>query len=270
MCRLTLSVCATAWLGLLAATAGCSSGPPAQSPATGGLSPLRDSRQVVLVVSDDWDATSAQLQCYARDGLARPWRPVGDRIPVSLGRTGLAWGRGLHGNSPLPGPDKREGDGKAPAGVFDLPLVFGYAAKEEAGGVKLPYLALTPQVVGVDDVKSRHYNRIVRTDETAKDWDSAEAMRRDDGLYEWGVLVNHNASPVLPGAGSCIFLHVWRGEGKPTAGCTAMSRPHMVALATWLDPQAKPVLVQLPRAAYQRLASPWGLPAWTNVAASSL
>jgi L,D-peptidoglycan transpeptidase YkuD (ErfK/YbiS/YcfS/YnhG family) len=100
----------------------------------------------------------------------------------------------------------------------------------------------------------------VRTDQVTKDWDSAETMLRPDGLYEWGVVEGHNLPPTQPGAGSCLFLHIWRGLGKPTSGCTSMSRQEMVRLARWLDPNEKPVLVQLPMEAYLTLAKPWGLP----------
>jgi L,D-peptidoglycan transpeptidase YkuD (ErfK/YbiS/YcfS/YnhG family) len=255
-----------AWVAALAAIpiwqGGCWGNQPAQELSALRPSSLGYSRQLVLVVSDSWQADSAHLQCYARTTAGQPWRGVGQGVPVSIGRSGLAWGRGLHGDPPLAGPVKREGDGKAPAGVFELSRAFGYAApQQEIQGVKLPYLHLTADLVGVDDAKSKYYNQIVRPDEVpSKDWDSAETMRRDDGLYEWGVAVNHNTSPALPGAGSCIFLHVWRGPGKPTAGCTAMSKEDMVRLLGWLDPQSKPLLVQLPQEAYRRLAGPWGLP----------
>jgi hypothetical protein len=228
---------------------------------------VKDSKQLVLVIAADWDATKGSLQCYTRPELNGPcslWMPVDGPIPVTLGRTGLAWGRGLVAAPPLPGPVKREGDGKSPAGAFELPFAFGYMTKAKAieNEINFPYTVLTATTFGVDDVKSMYYNQIVSTDVVTKDWDSAETMRRRDGLYEIGVFVNHNTSPAVPGAGSCIFMHVWRGPDKPTAGCTAMDRVDMFILASWLDPpaQAKPVLVQLPRDAYKRLAKPWGLP----------
>lgn len=254
-----------AWAAVLAAflawQGGCSGNQPAQANSALQLSVLADSRQLVLVIADGWDAGAARLQCYSRGGPAEAWKPVGDRIPVSIGRSGLAWGRGLHGQPPLPGPTKREGDGKAPAGVFELSRAFGYTPQQEAREVKLPYIQLTADVVGVDDAKSKYYNQIVRTDKVPdKDWDSAETMRRDDGLYEWGVIVNHNTSPALPGAGSCIFLHVWRGPEEPTAGCTAMCKEDMLRLLAWLDPQSKPVLVQLPREECRTLSTSWRLP----------
>ena len=70
-------------------------------------------------------------------------------------------------------------------------------------------------------------------------------MRRDDHVYELGVVVEHNDACV-PGRGSAIFLHVWREPGAPTAGCTSMARDDLLRLLRWLDPAAEPLLVQLP------------------------
>ena len=41
-----------------------------------------------------------------------------------------------------------------------------------------------------------------------------------------------------------IFLHIWRGAGQPTAGCTAMSQDHLLRVLNWLDPNREPRLVQ--------------------------
>lgn len=250
------------WLLLCAlCLAGCE-GAAFRQTAGGEQSPLNGSLQMVRVISDNWEATTAMLQCYSRPDTGKPWVAVGPAVPVNIGRTGLAWGRGRHDRNELRSPMKREGDGKAPAGVFDLPFAFGYSPAGADKAVKLPYTALTSDILGVDDPKSKYYNQIIRADSSVvKDWNSTETMRRDDNLYEWGVFVNHNASPAEEGAGSCIFLHIWRGPGKPTAGCTSMDAPEMVRLLHWLDPKAGPVLVQLPRHEYRQLASAWGLPA---------
>lgn len=258
-----MSMFMRAWLwvlamaGTLVALGGCGAGPGATPVSP---SPLGDSRQIVRVLADHWDATSASLQCFERSGLGGAWQPVGPCVPVSIGRTGLAWGLGRHGGVAGQGPVKREGDGKAPAGVFELGKAFGYAPPGEVQGLRMAYIHLTDDVFGVDDVKSRYYNRIVRLgDVPGKDWDSAETMRRPDGLYEWGVVVGHNVRPVA-GAGSCIFLHLWKGPGKPTAGCTAMSKGDMVRILGWLDAGCKPLLVQLPAGVYCELADAWALP----------
>jgi L,D-peptidoglycan transpeptidase YkuD (ErfK/YbiS/YcfS/YnhG family) len=76
-------------------------------------------------------------------------------------------------------------------------------------------------------------------------------MRRDlahgDDLYKWGVVVRYNEGAV-PGDGSCIFLHVWRGPDSPTAGCTAMAEENLLSVLGWLERGAEFSLVQGTRA----------------------
>ena len=124
----------------------------------------------------------------------------------------------------------------------------------------VPYTPLAPTVECVDDTASTHYNRVVdRAAVGTVDWNSSERMREVDG-YRWGVVVAHNARAV-PGRGSCIFLHIWAGPSKGTAGCTAMEQPRLEALLRWLDSSKMPLLVQLPESEYARLGTLWKLPA---------
>ena len=177
-------------------------------------------------------------------------------VAISLGRNGLAWGRGLHADAGAAGQTKREGDGRAPAGIFSITSLFGNAAADSplALAAKLPYQPATPDLKAIDDPASAFYNQIIDQTLVAPDWASCEDMRRSDERYAVGAVVAHNADPVLPGAGSCIFLHVWQAPGVPTAGCTAM------ALAGWLDASAMPLLVQLPQVEYEARRIAWGLP----------
>jgi D-alanyl-D-alanine dipeptidase len=215
---------------------------------------------LVTSITPDWDATTGELAVYRRDASTAAWRR--DRAwPATVGHAGLAWGAGLHGAgapSDRDGPVKREGDGKAPAGAFTLDAAYGYAAAPPAG-TRLRYTAVDPTWHCVDDPKSRSYNKIVDEDDVAKDWSSAEDMRRDDALYTWVVDVGHNRA-ATPGGGSCIFLHVWSGPKGPTLGCTSMAKPALEKLLVDLDPAAHPVLVQLTAAEYDALASAWQLP----------
>ncbi|MBP7951585.1 MAG: hypothetical protein KA004_18230 [Verrucomicrobiales bacterium] len=198
-------------------------------------------RQVLLVLAPDRDSIPARLWRMER-GPAGGWRTVSGSIPVSLGRSGLAWGVGRHQSGPPAGwLTKREGDGRSPAGIFSLPFAFG--SESAAPWLRLRYVMCTPTLAGVDDPKSRFYNQVVEAAEVSRDWDSAEIMRRGDGLYRWGAFVAHNPQN-SPGAGSCIFLHLWRGPGQPTAGCTAMAEEDLLTILSWLDPAAEPCLVQ--------------------------
>ena len=110
----------------------------------------------------------------------------------------------------------------------------------------MPWQTITPALEAIDDPASRFYNRIVDRARVAQpDWRSSERMAQIPG-YALGVLVAHNPRN-LPGAGSCIFLHLWLGKGRGTAGCTAVREGDLVKLVRWLDPEQQPVLVQLPR-----------------------
>ena len=235
------------------ACAACVHREAAPGPVTGST------RQLLVVVSDAWPATSAELRRFERG--ASGWTSVGSATRIVLGRSGLGWGRGLHGaGAPAgrSGPLKAEGDGRAPAGVFSLSQVLGYAPAPP-DGARGAYLQATPTVLCVDDPASRAYNQLVDSATTPADWSSVETMRRDDELYRWVVVVDHNTKPPSPGAGSCIFLHIWRGEGSVTAGCTAMEAGALEELIRWLQPE-QAAYVALPREEYAALSEAWSLP----------
>ena len=120
---------------------------------------------------------------------------------------------------------------------------------------------MTRETEGVDDPKSRYYNQLVERSKVERvDWASSEQMLRADDLYKWGLFVVHNPT-ATPGAGSCIFIHIWRNSSAATVGCTAMAEPDLLRLLRWLDPDAHPVLIQMPRSAYQGLQRSLNLPA---------
>jgi L,D-peptidoglycan transpeptidase YkuD (ErfK/YbiS/YcfS/YnhG family) len=220
---------------------------------------LTESRQFILVTTSGWDAVDGEIRLYERASVNDQWKAVGEKIPVVVGRNGMAWGKGLHGDAVGEGPVKQEGDGRAPAGVFNLSSAFGYAPPEQAGDVKLPYIQAVATLECVDDSQSAHYNRILdRARVENPDWKSSERMRRDDDQYRWGVVVDHNAEGA-PGCGSCIFMHIWETQGKGTAGCSAMTLSSMERLLRWLDAKKRPILVQLPQAEFERLREAWGL-----------
>jgi D-alanyl-D-alanine dipeptidase len=212
-------------------------------------------------VTAGWDDTAATLARYERDA-AGTWRAVGSPWAAVIGRSGAAWGRGLHGDgapSGASGPVKREGDGRAPAGAFAIVASYGYADHAVAGA-KLPYHALDDGWKCVDDGASSHYNHVFDASGVAVDWTSAETMRRPDALYTWVIEIGHNPRAVA-GGGSCIFFHVWGGPATTTSGCTAMPQPDLEALLGWIDPAKKPAYVLLPAGEYAARQAAWHLPA---------
>jgi L,D-peptidoglycan transpeptidase YkuD (ErfK/YbiS/YcfS/YnhG family) len=245
-------------LPLLLAAAACAHAPPTPPEAARWA----DAGQLVLVVTPDWGATAGTLRYYERDGDG--WRQAGGGYEVTVGRNGTAWGVGLHAPR-TDGPVKREGDGKAPAGVFAIGTAFGYAPRVDTG---LAYQAMTANDWCIDVPASPYYNRIVdRGAVQAPGLDqSSEPMRRDlhadgDQRYREGFVIEHNPDGAVPEGGSCIFAHLWKAPGEATAGCTAMAPATMAPLLAWLDARRHPVFVELPMAHYQALRTAWGLPA---------
>ncbi len=219
-----------------------------------------DARQMVVVTTTGWNATDGTLRTFERDGEG--WQQVGDATPVTLGRSGSAWGLGLH-PAQSDGPSKREGDGRAPAGVFRIGTAFGYAGTADTA---LPYAAMRESSYCMDVVASPLYNRIVDADRVGQTAvaGSTEPMRLDlhnkgDQRYKAGFVIEHNPD-AKPGAGSCIFAHLWKAPGETTAGCTAMAEPAMQRLYGWLKPESHPVFVLLPEGEYLRLKEAWDMP----------
>lgn len=226
-------------------------------------------RQMVVVTTPDWATVQGTLYAFDRtaDGAwtPAPWRTPGGKadtrsVSIVVGKNGTAWDPGVV--PPVQGPVKAEGDGKSPAGVFALTTAFGFAPSSEATWLSLPYVPITPTTECVDDDASGAYNRIVdrAAGDRDIDWKSSEKMREIAPAYHWGVVIDYNASPVVPRRGSCVFLHIGGEGGKGTAGCTAMAEPALKTVMQWLDQKKAPVLVQLPRDAYAALKGPWALP----------
>ena len=60
-------------------------------------------------------------------------------------------------------------------------------------------------------------------------------MWREDSLYDLVLILGHNDDPIVPGAGSAIFMHVASPEYGPTEGCVALARDDLLELLSDLD-----------------------------------
>ena len=102
------------------------------------------------------------------------------------------------------------------------------------------------------------------------DWKSAEHMRDAGEAYRWGIVVEHNPPPAQAKGGSCVFIHIWSGLGSGTEGCTAMAEPQVETMLGWLNPQAGPLLVQMPLSQYRIAARSFHLPAPPSAVGQSM
>jgi L,D-peptidoglycan transpeptidase YkuD (ErfK/YbiS/YcfS/YnhG family) len=141
--------------------------------------------------------------------------------------------------------DKHEGDLKTPAGKFGFGTMFGQLANP---GVKFPYRVADAKSVWVDDPSSPYYNTWREDVALSEGEDLAAAGYRT--AYAYAVDIAYNTSPVVPGKGSAIFLHVSTGGG--TAGCVSIAQPNLLKVLRWLDPARSPVIVMAPNSAIRQ------------------
>jgi len=180
-----------------------------------------------LVVVKHHAIPSETVDVYALEKKGTAWTNALAPMPAVTGRNGFA-----------ADADKREGDGKTPVGIYPLGLAFGYAASAE---FKMPYRQMTAQDIWVDDPDSPDYNKLKKRGETRAR--SFEDMVLPDHRYKYGIVVEYNINPVIPGRGSAIFIHIWKDDKTATSGCVALSEENILKLIRWLDPARKPLIL---------------------------
>ncbi|MDD5234447.1 MAG: L,D-transpeptidase family protein [Syntrophales bacterium] len=200
-------------------------GSQAESGFDPGRLELGNSRQVLVVLAQERGMSRAEAYAWEINAGGK-WESSFGPLKAVIGRKGLA-----------PAGDKREGDGRTPSGIFPLGFAFGYGP---SAPTRLPYRRAESDSIWVDDASSPNYNRWTTRGATRAS--SFEFMKRKDGQYRFGVVIEYNMNPVISGRGSAIFLHVWRGPDKPTAGCVALSEPDVLKILGWLDPALNPVV----------------------------
>lgn len=148
----------------------------------------------------------------------------GDRIWRSaVGRSGIA--------------EKRaEGDGVSPIGCWPIRRVLYRADKLGTVPVSVfPTAAIAADDGWCDAPDHPDYNRPVKLPFEA----SHEELWRRDDLYDIVVVLGQNDDPVVPGAGSAIFLHVASPGYGATAGCAALSRDDLLDFLALARPDTR-------------------------------
>ena len=219
-----------------------------------------DCRQLIVSIAPNWDSMRGHMQLFEQSRAGASWTKKGPAVPVLFGKHGLAWGSGLSGQDEG-GLQKRERDGRAPAGIFRIGKIYTYDAQLPAGA-DFPFHQVTKADAWIDDVGHPEYNRFVTIPDPANPppWFEKQKMRHNDFAYRWLVEIRHNSDPPVPGHGSAIFFHIRRGVSRPSAGCTTMAESDLVNLIRWLRAPQNPCYALLPRSEYEQRRQAWGLP----------
>jgi L,D-peptidoglycan transpeptidase YkuD (ErfK/YbiS/YcfS/YnhG family) len=213
---------------------------------------LQTRARLVLVETGSFDGSDATLSTFEREPGSGTWRKVDQDVAAKVGRAGVGWGEMFQGLAKPGEPIKREGDKRAPVGVFPLSRPFGFLPSNLPGYMQLE----AGRHFCVDDAGSEDYGRIVSA-EAAKDGTSGERMWEID-IYRRGMVVDYAASRDAK-SGSCIFVHVWKSPDTPTVGCVAAAEETVERLQKWAADSAEGAYIAIvPRAAKGRLGL--GLP----------
>lgn len=174
----------------------------------GELTKLNIFQLVVVNISPDIPVASVNLFSYNEGKWTSPLID----LPAVVGKNGAT------GN-------KQEGDNKTPLGLYKISLIFGTLSDSEIN--KMPFRRISSEDKYIDDSEHPDYNCWISGGTSAR---SYETMLRPDGLYALGAIIDYNTNPIIPGKGSAIFLHIWRGQRIGTEGCIAMSLTNLKLL----------------------------------------
>ncbi len=116
-------------------------------------------------------------------------------------------------------------------------------ASRSTPGVRYRYHRLVCGDWWDEDPSSSAYNTFVHLacGTTPPFGGDSEALWRSPQAYAHFALVDYNTGPIVPGAGSAIFIHV--ATGSPTAGCVALPSVELDRLLRWLRPGLAPLVV---------------------------
>ena len=153
--------------------------------------------------------------------------PPGASSPlhVALGRSGIK-------------ASKREGDGGTPAGHFHAVRLWWRPDRLPRPRTLLPVRRIGGSDAWCEDPTDRRYNRAFRKSAN----EPGDRLRRDDGLYDLIVEIDHNTRPRVAGRGSAVFIHVARDGFAPTAGCVGLRRNELLRLVRLVSPKTRIII----------------------------
>ncbi len=141
-------------------------------------------------------------------------------MPCALGRSGAVI-------------IKREGDGGTPVGRMQLLKLWVRRDRLPGPASAVPSRPIGRRDGWCDDPLDGRYNRPVRLPVTA----SAEALWRQDRLYDVVGIFDWNRRPRIRHRGSAIFLHLCRPGLQATEGCIALRRGDLLRLLAVCGPR---------------------------------
>jgi L,D-peptidoglycan transpeptidase YkuD (ErfK/YbiS/YcfS/YnhG family) len=182
--------------------------------------------QLVIVQAPNYATTSATLTAWQRQGSC--WVAIFGPWTATIGANGFS-------------DHHVEGDNTTPTGAYGVGSVM--YGNDPNPGVLYPYHQLVCGDWWDEDATSPEYNTFqnVPCGSTPPFGGDSEALWQETTAYPSFAVIDYNDSPIVPGAGSGIFLHA--DVGGPTAGCVSLPLGELDEVLRWLDPDDSPLVV---------------------------
>ena len=190
---------------------------------------------MITVAGPSYNSTVATLEIWQRSGAC--WVSAGGPWVARVGQNGFS-------------DHHTEGDGTTPTGIYRIGnVIYGNAPDP---GAKESYHQLVCGDWWDEDPRSPQYNTFqhVACGQTPPFGGGSEALWTEKQAYPSFAVIDYNTVPVVPYAGSAIFLHA--DTGTPTDGCVSLPLAQLNEVLRWMNPADSPAVVMAPAAEIDR------------------
>ena len=129
---------------------------------------------------------------------------------------------------------KIEGDNKTPKGLYTLGPLYYRKDRLPKLSTKLKKIEIMKNFGWCDDVKSKFYNKPIKTNINVRH----EKLYRKDKKYDLLIPIEYNSKKPKKNKGSAIFLHL-TSNYKKTQGCVAIKEKDMLILLNLINKKTK-------------------------------
>ena len=129
---------------------------------------------------------------------------------------------------------KIEGDNKTPKGLYTLGPLYYRKDMIPKLSTKLKKIEIMKNFGWCDDVKSKFYNKPIKTNINVRH----EKLYRIDKKYDLLIPIEYNSKKTKKNKGSAIFLHL-TSNYKKTQGCIAIKEKDMLILLKLINKKTK-------------------------------
>ena len=133
---------------------------------------------------------------------------------------------------------KLEGDKKTPIGTYKIEHLYFRKDRIKLPKTRLKTIEIKPNMGWSDDINfPKTYNKLIKINKKIHH----ESLYRNDYKYDLLIPIKYNFNKVIPGKGSCLFIHLTK-RYNPTAGCIAIQKNDFLILIKLINKKTKIII----------------------------